>query len=212
MSNTHFPNLSITLHNFLLFESATHDEQVNVLVDELPAFPPNSNPFHHDAVSMGSDIDGNYTMMMSGVNKEKHNAKYLVHGKTGQRHALYMVSKNPRPMKLLYLGEYARKFFKDKHFSTVCLATQTNKPTHYHPHLAGISLNTVIDTEGKPVNPNEYPIYWVDGCCAILYYPGVENELTELLEYRRGDYVDDKHVINAHKSMCKNLQLYRDVG
>lgn len=54
-------------------------------VKQLDAFPPNANPFHHDAYHMGSTMGNNCTVMFE--NFEDKECKYLIviNTKTGER-------------------------------------------------------------------------------------------------------------------------------
>ena len=51
----------------------------------LPNFPPNSNPFNHDAYHMGTTIGTNCTIMMS--NHSDKECEYIIvnNTKTGER-------------------------------------------------------------------------------------------------------------------------------
>ena len=52
---------------------------------ELAGFPPNSNPFHHDAFNMGTRIASNVIVMHSTHSHEKAEYLIIVNTETGER-------------------------------------------------------------------------------------------------------------------------------
>jgi hypothetical protein len=54
-------------------------------VEELESFPPNENPFLHDAVRMGEHLGTNLTIMYANTSEEQCSYLILINRKTGKR-------------------------------------------------------------------------------------------------------------------------------
>lgn len=54
-------------------------------VDQVEGFPPKSNPFHHDAINMGTPIASNVMVMHHTHHFEKADYLYVVNTDTGER-------------------------------------------------------------------------------------------------------------------------------
>lgn len=67
-------------------------DRVTVTVSEMPPIPANSNPFHHDASSMGSDLVRGWMVMHEGFDRKDNpmglQGMYLVNTRSGQRISL----------------------------------------------------------------------------------------------------------------------------
>lgn len=53
--------------------------------EELPPFPPNSNPFHHDAYHMGDYIAKNVAIMFATHPSERATYIIIINRETGER-------------------------------------------------------------------------------------------------------------------------------
>lgn len=53
--------------------------------EKLDSFPPNSNPFHHDAYHMGTQIGSNCTIMHPNHSNKECDYIIVINTKTGER-------------------------------------------------------------------------------------------------------------------------------
>ena len=82
------------------------DELVTARTRELPPFPADSNPFHHDSFSMGTDLPRSWVVMSAGFDRENgFEDFYLVNTKTGQRIQLDFEPKEPEWQDDVYIAE-----------------------------------------------------------------------------------------------------------
>lgn len=51
----------------------------------LESFPPNANPFHHDAYNMGIDVGSNFCVMFDKHPSERAGYLIVVNKETGER-------------------------------------------------------------------------------------------------------------------------------
>jgi hypothetical protein len=58
---------------------------MSIEIHNLESFPPNSNPFLHDAVRMGIQIGKNVTVMMMNHGHERCDKLVIVNTTTGER-------------------------------------------------------------------------------------------------------------------------------
>lgn len=56
-----------------------------IKVTEVESFPPDSNPFHHDAFNMGTKIASNVTIMHPSFEFQRTGIIYVVNTETGER-------------------------------------------------------------------------------------------------------------------------------
>lgn len=79
---------------------------VNLKVSDMPPIPANSNPFHHDSFSMGTELVRGWMAMHAGFSSNDGlEDMYLVNTTTGQRLFLELTSKTPEYETSVYINE-----------------------------------------------------------------------------------------------------------
>ncbi len=218
MSNTHFKKIKAGVANMELFEQPLVTDRVNIVTLTMKEIPAKSNPFCHDLTSMGAHITDNFTAMYTNSFQGKHGQMYLVNNATGQRTRMVFIPEAPRPKKIIRItGEHiGNNLFHKIGYTLVDPSVDIAYTDRYVSYKA---LADIQDFAKPPatgldeftqayglVNINEQPVYWVSNGLGILYYPGVTNDLNDLIQYTLGDYVEDSNLLMAFNSMVDNFK------
>lgn len=212
MSNTHYEGLEANILNLHLFEAARIEDPCIWVADTMPDMRPESwNPFNNDAVSMGTPLIDNLTMMHTSSNRGFYGRFYLANSNTGQRTALIPMTQKPRPKKLIRISEVAKKDLADDMFHIVGFNSRRYSDTKdlFDGYMSLSSVSNLRDPKNPSYTPYgplfKRPYYWVHGNVGILVCPGVTRALPELSHYLDGDFVDEKALEEAHRTMCETL-------